>query len=176
MAEAILAIAREVDAVDDELGATSAQVALAWLQSGSERIVPVVGARTLEQAADLLGSLDGQVPSEALARLDEVRRIELGFRTISWPTLRGSTCSSATPGNGWCGRRSRAADGSCGRAAVPSVRGVGGRCATRPTGGAGSPPSERNSCRFQHGCFAPVPKRSAHERLHDACHCDTVNM
>jgi aryl-alcohol dehydrogenase-like predicted oxidoreductase len=79
LTEADLAVARAVDAVADEVGATSAQVALAWLRSRSERIVPVVGARTLGQARDLLGSLDVHVPDEALARLEEVSRIELGF-------------------------------------------------------------------------------------------------
>jgi aryl-alcohol dehydrogenase-like predicted oxidoreductase len=74
-----LSIAREVDAVADEIGATSAQVALAWLRQRSERIVPVVGARTIGQIEDALGSLDVRIPAEGLERLDAVSRIELGF-------------------------------------------------------------------------------------------------
>jgi aryl-alcohol dehydrogenase-like predicted oxidoreductase len=74
-----LRIAREVDRVADELGATSAQVAVAWLRQRDRRVIPVLGARKLAQLQDVLGSLEVSLAAEHLARLDEVSRIELGF-------------------------------------------------------------------------------------------------
>jgi aryl-alcohol dehydrogenase-like predicted oxidoreductase len=74
-----LRIAREVDRVADELDATSAQVAVAWLRRRDRRVIPVLGARKLEQLQDVLGSLEVELGAEHLARLDEVSRIELGF-------------------------------------------------------------------------------------------------
>ncbi len=79
LTERTLAIAREVDRVADELGATSAQVAIAWIRQRSERTIPIVGIRTVEQASDVLGSLDVELTPEHRARLDEVSRIDLGF-------------------------------------------------------------------------------------------------
>ena len=79
LTERNLRIARAVDAVADELGATSAQVAVAWLRRRDRRVIPVLGARKLEQFQDVLGSLEVGLPPEHVARLDEVSRIELGF-------------------------------------------------------------------------------------------------
>jgi aryl-alcohol dehydrogenase-like predicted oxidoreductase len=79
-------IAREVDRVADELGRTSAQVATAWVRQRSERIIPVVGVRKLEQLQDLLGSLDVVLPAEHRSRLDEASRIEFG---VPYDLLRG---------------------------------------------------------------------------------------
>ena len=74
-----LRIAREVDRTADELGATSAQVAIAWVRQRGKRIIPVVGVRTVEQMHDILGSLDVALSAGQLAQLDEVGRVELGF-------------------------------------------------------------------------------------------------
>jgi aryl-alcohol dehydrogenase-like predicted oxidoreductase len=79
LSERNLAIAREVDAVADQLGATSAQVALAWVRQRSRRFIPILGIRTLEQLTDVLGCLDVELAAEQLARLEEVSRIEFGF-------------------------------------------------------------------------------------------------
>jgi aryl-alcohol dehydrogenase-like predicted oxidoreductase len=79
LTERNLRIARAVDAVADELGATSAQVAVAWLRQRDRRVIPILGARKLEQFRDVLGSLEVGLPPEHVARLDEVSRIELGF-------------------------------------------------------------------------------------------------
>jgi aryl-alcohol dehydrogenase-like predicted oxidoreductase len=87
LTEPNLRIAREVDRVADELGATSAQVAVAWLRQRDRRVVPVLGARKLEQFQDVLGSLEVGLGAEHVARLDEVSRIELGF---PYELLRGS--------------------------------------------------------------------------------------
>ena len=71
-------IARAVDGVADQLGASSAQVALAWVRQRNRRIIPIVGVRTLEQLQDVLGCLELELSAEHLAELDEVSRIELG--------------------------------------------------------------------------------------------------
>ena len=72
-------IARTVDAVADALGATSAQVATAWVRQRDARVIPIVGVRSVEQLHDLLGSVDLELPADQLAHLDSVSRIELGF-------------------------------------------------------------------------------------------------
>jgi len=78
-----LRIAREVDAVADELGATSSQVALAWTMArrpGSRPSVhPIVGARRLDQLIDNLAATDLRLPEDALRRLDDVSAIPRGF-------------------------------------------------------------------------------------------------
>jgi aryl-alcohol dehydrogenase-like predicted oxidoreductase len=79
LTERNLEIAREVDRIAVELGATSAQVAVAWVRQRGEGIVPIVGVRELEQLEDVLGSLDVQLSADHRSRLDEVSRIELGF-------------------------------------------------------------------------------------------------
>ncbi len=79
LSEENLAIAREVDAVADLLGKSSTQVAIAWVRQRGTNIVPIVGARTLAQVKDSLGSVDLVLSSEHLARLDEKSRIPLGF-------------------------------------------------------------------------------------------------
>ncbi len=77
--EAGLAIARTVDAIADELGVTSAQVATAWVAAQSYLCIPIVGARKVAQIADTLGGAGVKLSAEHLSRLDEVSRIELGF-------------------------------------------------------------------------------------------------
>jgi aryl-alcohol dehydrogenase-like predicted oxidoreductase len=79
VAERDLRIAREVDAVADELGATSSQVALAWTMASRPWVHPLVGARTLDQLASNLAAADLMLPGRAVRRLDEVSAIELGF-------------------------------------------------------------------------------------------------
>jgi aryl-alcohol dehydrogenase-like predicted oxidoreductase len=74
-----LAIARTVDAIADELGKSSTQVAINWLRQRDQQVIPIVGARTLAQIQDSLGSTEFQLDGQALARLDEVSRVELGF-------------------------------------------------------------------------------------------------
>ena len=75
--ERLMGIAREVDAVADELGRTSAEVALAWVRDRG--IVPIVGATTLEQIEGNLGYLDLVLPDAMRERLDMVSAVPLGF-------------------------------------------------------------------------------------------------
>ena len=73
-----LQVARLVDEIADEIGASSSQVAIAWVRS-QPGVIPILGARTAEQLADNLGCLDVTLSPEQLARLDEASRIPLGF-------------------------------------------------------------------------------------------------
>ena len=62
-----------------ELGKTPAQVALNWLRQGSYPVIPIVGARKLEQVVDNLGCLDFTLDAASLARLDAASAVALGF-------------------------------------------------------------------------------------------------
>ena len=79
LTESNLRIAREVDEVADAVGATSAQVAVAWVRQQRGRLIPIAGIRTVDQLTDVLGSLAVTLPAEQLDRLDQVSRIEPGF-------------------------------------------------------------------------------------------------
>lgn len=72
-------IARTVDAIADELGASSTQVATAWVQAKGYLYIPIVGARKVEQIVDSLGSTAIKLSQEQRNRLDQVSRISLGF-------------------------------------------------------------------------------------------------
>lgn len=76
-----LAIADCVNTIAAARGASSAQVAIAWVRAQQERgvIVPILGARRLEQLEDNLGALDLELSCEDLAMLDDASSIELGF-------------------------------------------------------------------------------------------------
>ncbi|HVK66969.1 MAG TPA: aldo/keto reductase [Polyangium sp.] len=74
-----LAIAKTVDAIADELGKTSAQVATNWVRQTGANVVPIVGARKASQIKDVIGSLDFTLNDDQLRRLHDVSRIELGF-------------------------------------------------------------------------------------------------
>jgi aryl-alcohol dehydrogenase-like predicted oxidoreductase len=88
ISEQDLRIAQEVDAVADELGASSSQVALAWAMS-RPNLHPIVGARRLDQLVDNLAATELTIPDAALARLDEVSAIDLGFPTGFIRDMRG---------------------------------------------------------------------------------------
>jgi aryl-alcohol dehydrogenase-like predicted oxidoreductase len=76
-----LEVARLVDAIADELGWSSAQVATRWVleQQHRAQIIPILGARTEKQLESALSCLDLELPGEARARLDEATIVELGF-------------------------------------------------------------------------------------------------
>lgn len=74
-----LAIARLVDEIADELGASSAQVALAWLLATGYETIPIIGARKVSQLEDSLSAAELSLPQECFERLDAASRIPLGF-------------------------------------------------------------------------------------------------
>ncbi len=76
-----LAVADAVNTVALERGATSPQVAIAWLRAQQRRaeIIPILGVRTPGQLADNLVALELELSAEDLDQLDAASRIELGF-------------------------------------------------------------------------------------------------
>ncbi len=68
-----------VRGVAKELGATPSQVALAWLLRKPAVASVIIGARTLEQLDDNLKAAELKLPDAAMARLDEVSALDLGY-------------------------------------------------------------------------------------------------
>jgi aryl-alcohol dehydrogenase-like predicted oxidoreductase len=91
LTEQNLAIAKQVDAIADDLGCSSAQVATAWVRQQAPSIVPIVGARKVSQIEDVLGSVEVQLTDDHLTKLDELSGIELGFPHdfLATPIVRG---------------------------------------------------------------------------------------
>ncbi|MFF5364403.1 aldo/keto reductase [Streptomyces scabiei] len=73
------AVAEAVQGVADELGATPAQIAIAWTMAHSPAVHPIVGARRVEQLMDNLGAARLVLPEEVLARLEEATAFRVGF-------------------------------------------------------------------------------------------------
>ncbi len=72
-------VAATVTEVAAGLGASPAQVAIAWTQARSPAIRPILGARRLDQLLDNLAAADLELPAEALARLNAATEPDLGF-------------------------------------------------------------------------------------------------
>jgi aryl-alcohol dehydrogenase-like predicted oxidoreductase len=79
VSEQNLRIAGTVVEVAKQTGLSSSQVALAWLLKRPGSIVPILGARRLDQIRDNLSCLEATLPEESLRQLDEVSRVDLGF-------------------------------------------------------------------------------------------------
>jgi aryl-alcohol dehydrogenase-like predicted oxidoreductase len=73
------AAAAAVRQVADELGATPAQVALAWTRATSPAVLPLVGVSRAEQLTENLAGLDLTLPAEAVAALEAATDFERGF-------------------------------------------------------------------------------------------------
>jgi aryl-alcohol dehydrogenase-like predicted oxidoreductase len=56
--------------IGDEKGASSAQLAIAWVRSRGRDIVPIIGARRRDQLSETLASLDLGLDAGDLARID----------------------------------------------------------------------------------------------------------
>jgi aryl-alcohol dehydrogenase-like predicted oxidoreductase len=69
----------EVIAIAGDLGATPAQVALAWLRYRPVPVIPIIGARKLSQLEDNLKSLEISLTPEQVRRLDDASAIQPGF-------------------------------------------------------------------------------------------------
>jgi len=70
--EANLALVERVRALAQELGASVAQVAIAWVAAQGADIVPLVGARRRDRLQEALGALDLVLRPEDLARLEAI--------------------------------------------------------------------------------------------------------
>jgi aryl-alcohol dehydrogenase-like predicted oxidoreductase len=84
--EANQAITERVRAIADRLGATPAQVALAWVLAQGDHVVPIPGTKRLRYLEQNLAAADVQLSAEDLAELDglppaEGARYAAGART-----------------------------------------------------------------------------------------------
>jgi aryl-alcohol dehydrogenase-like predicted oxidoreductase len=70
--ESNIRIVEEVDAVAAEVGATSAQVALAWLLAQGDDIVPIPGTKRAERLEENVGAAAVVLTPEQLARLSSL--------------------------------------------------------------------------------------------------------
>ncbi|MFO7322787.1 MAG: aldo/keto reductase [Chloroflexota bacterium] len=78
--ERTLVIAETVARVAKESGQTPAQVALNWVrQQPWGVVIPIIGGRSADQIRENLDALKHGLSPEALATLDEVSRVDLGF-------------------------------------------------------------------------------------------------
>lgn len=66
-----LALVEALRVIADEKKASVAQIAIAWVLSRGEDIVPLIGARSRERLAEALGALDLALTPEDLARIEE---------------------------------------------------------------------------------------------------------
>lgn len=82
-------IARKVSEIAQKLGHTPAQVALNWLRGQHQQIIPILGARKLEQIEDCLACLRFELPKEMMQELNDLSTIDLGFPHdfLAYPTV-----------------------------------------------------------------------------------------
>jgi len=85
--EANQRVVEVVTTVAGEVGATPAQVALAWLYAQGERlglpVVPIPGTRRPERVDENLGALAVRLDGDQLGRLDEAAALAEGGRNLS---------------------------------------------------------------------------------------------
>ncbi|MFD0360051.1 aldo/keto reductase [Nocardia sp. GCM10030253] len=68
-----------VAAVAAEVGASPAQVALAWLRHRSAAVVPIIGVSSVAQLIDNLGAVELTLSDDAVRRLEAAAPFALGF-------------------------------------------------------------------------------------------------
>ncbi|MCW2951778.1 MAG: aldo/keto reductase [Conexibacter sp.] len=66
-----LALVDALRAIAEAKGVTVAQIAIAWVLSRGEEIVPLVGARRRERLSEALGALDVELTDEDLTRIEQ---------------------------------------------------------------------------------------------------------
>lgn len=93
-----LGVADVVAMVAAEIGASPAQVALAWLLRRPGVTAPLLGARTHDQLVENLGALDVVFDDTHLDALDEATRVPLGFphEFLARPTTRRAALGDTT--------------------------------------------------------------------------------
>jgi aryl-alcohol dehydrogenase-like predicted oxidoreductase len=94
-------VAGAVATVAARLGHTPSQVAIAWLLARRDpAVIPIVGARSADQLRENLAAREVDLPEDAMAELDAVSAVPLGF---PHEFLRGQLAQFALWGN--CGAR-----------------------------------------------------------------------
>lgn len=80
LSEKSTAVVREVQKIAGETGRSMAQVAINWVrQRPDSQMIPILGARTVEQLKDNMASIEWQLSDEQWKRLDDLSKIDLGF-------------------------------------------------------------------------------------------------
>lgn len=72
-------IAREVDAIADEIGCPSSHVAISWVRGQEGVFIPILGATKVTQMEETLNSLEVKLTEDHYTRLNEKVREKLGF-------------------------------------------------------------------------------------------------
>ena len=80
--DANLALVEQLRAIADEMGAASAQVAIAWVAEQGEDIVPLIGARRRDRLSEALGAPGVKLSRRILPRWKPSRR--------TWPPARAT--------------------------------------------------------------------------------------
>jgi aryl-alcohol dehydrogenase-like predicted oxidoreductase len=75
-------LAANVGAVAAEIGVEPGQVALAWVLSRGEDVVPIPGTRHVEFLRENVGAATVVLSAEHLARLDDIAALVAGHRSI----------------------------------------------------------------------------------------------
>jgi aryl-alcohol dehydrogenase-like predicted oxidoreductase len=65
-----LALAQRLNEIAEQKRATPSQLAMAWVLSRGEQIIPLAGSRTRAQLEDLLGALDLRLTQEDMERIE----------------------------------------------------------------------------------------------------------
>ncbi len=102
---------RNLDIIDalvriaGEVGASAAQVALAWVQGRAGVTSTIIGARTMEQLADNLGALEVELSAAQTVALDEVSGVEpifpQSFLPFARSIVRGGTTINGEATEPW---------------------------------------------------------------------------
>ncbi|OGV41989.1 MAG: hypothetical protein A2X46_13275 [Lentisphaerae bacterium GWF2_57_35] len=80
LTERNLHIAEEVVKLSQQINHSCSQIAINWIrQQKKAQLIPIIGARTVDQLHDNLACLDFQLTEEQLAQLDRASQIDLGF-------------------------------------------------------------------------------------------------
>jgi aryl-alcohol dehydrogenase-like predicted oxidoreductase len=66
-----LALVESMRAIAETKGATVAQLAIAWVRSQGQDVVPLVGARRRERLDEAIGALDLELDADDLAQIEE---------------------------------------------------------------------------------------------------------
>ena len=72
-------IVSALEKIASETGCSLAQIALAWLRYRDIPVIPIIGARRIEQLESNLASLELELTPDQVAGLDQVSAIEMGF-------------------------------------------------------------------------------------------------
>ena len=72
-------IVAAVQKVSQQVGRSAAQVALAWLRYRDIPVIPIIGARRMDQLRDNLASLELNLTAEQISALNQASAIEMGF-------------------------------------------------------------------------------------------------